>query len=245
MRKKTKLDKVKQELDSKRHEIFSTKEINELLLNEYESPLQPSDHCYNRINKQVNFEEYFEKSPSIFIYIKRNEYKYVGENHAYTGDVYWKPEGEGKKERIVGKWKDGEYFSLEDKFTDSIIYPDDMVGENIIEGAKKQIVVNSYERNPDARKRCLKEHGYDCKVCGFNFEEKYGDIGKNFIHVHHTKPLSEIGEEYEVDPNDLIPICPNCHAMLHKKRNPPYTIDELKDKINTQVNKRSIKNGKG
>ncbi|MEG0771017.1 MAG: HNH endonuclease, partial [Clostridia bacterium] len=58
----------------------------------------------------------------------------------------------------------------------------------------------------------------------------YGEIGKDFIHVHHLKPLNEIGEEYIVNPvNDLIPVCPNCHAMLHRKINAKYlSVEELK-----------------
>jgi hypothetical protein len=97
----------------------------------------------------------------------------------------------------------------------------DTVTEPCYEGALKEVKVNKYERSPEARTKCLK--CYDkpsCLICGFNFEDAYGDIGKNFIHVHHLKPLSEIGEEYEVDPTrDLIPVCPNCHAMLHRKNN--------------------------
>jgi hypothetical protein len=113
------------------------------------------------------------------------------------------------------------------------IYPDDIVDNNqsIIEGAKKSVVVNIYERNPIARQQCLDKHGYVCIICTFDFERKYGEIGKNFIHVHHIKPLSEIDEEYEIDPvKDLCPVCPNCHAMLHRK-NPAYMIEEIKNKI--------------
>ena len=100
--------------------------------------------------------------------------------------------------------------------------------ETFIEGAKKHIIVNSYERNPLARKRCLEHYGYNCSVCGFNFGEMYGKVGEKFIHVHHLLALNQIGEEYIVDPmKDLRPVCPNCHAMLHK-RNPTYTIEELK-----------------
>ncbi len=66
---------------------------------------------------------------------------------------------------------------------------------------------------------------------GFNFRKYYGPTGKNFIHVHHLKPLSEVKDEYEVNPEeDLRPVCPNCHAMLHKK-NPLYEIEELKKLI--------------
>lgn len=104
--------------------------------------------------------------------------------------------------------------------------PDD---EPIIEGAKKQITVNSYERNPIARQKCLEHFGYNCSVCDFNFYEKFGEIGKDFIHVHHLREISLIGEDYTINPyEDLRPVCPNCHAMLHKKR-PAYSIEELKN----------------
>ena len=102
---------------------------------------------------------------------------------------------------------------------------------NYFEGAKKQITVNAYERNHQARSKCIEHNGLDCKVCGFNFEQAYGEVGKDYIHVHHIKPLSEIQENYQVDPiNDLIPVCPNCHAMLHRNK-PAYTIQEVKQTI--------------
>ena len=65
-------------------------------------------------------------------------------------------------------------------------------------------------------------------VCNFDFEKIYGKIGQNFIHVHHLTKVADIGNKYEVNPiKDLIPVCPNCHSMLHKQE-PPFTIDELK-----------------
>ena len=61
-----------------------------------------------------------------------------------------------------------------------------------------------------------------------DFESLYGEIGRGFIHVHHLVPISSIGESYDVNPaTDPVPVCPNCHNMLHKKE-PPYTIEELK-----------------
>ncbi|WP_431146162.1 HNH endonuclease [Bacillus cereus] len=72
-------------------------------------------------------------------------------------------------------------------------------------------------------------NGFSCVVCGFNFEERYGQMGKDFTHVHHLKELSQIGEEYEINPiEDLRPVCPNCHSMLHKRK-PAYSIEELKN----------------
>lgn len=96
------------------------------------------------------------------------------------------------------------------------------------EGAKYQITINAYERSSEARSICIKHHGLNCSVCGFNFEKAYGEIGSRYIHVHHLKPLSEIAETYRINPiKDLRPICPNCHAMIHRRK-PAYTIEELK-----------------
>lgn len=102
------------------------------------------------------------------------------------------------------------------------------------EGAKRQITVNAYERNASARKQCVAYYGYNCSVCKMNFESFYGTIGQKFIHVHHLQPLSELQDRYQVDPiKDLRPVCPNCHAMLHKRK-PPFTIDELQ-KVMSEV----------
>ncbi|MBK8814738.1 MAG: HNH endonuclease [Methylococcaceae bacterium] len=111
-------------------------------------------------------------------------------------------------------------------------YPDELdKSEALFEGAKSTVLVNSYERNPIARAKCIEHFGVQCFVCNFDFENEYGEIGKEFIHIHHLKQLSVIGQDYQVDPvNDLKPVCPNCHAMLHK-RNPPFSIDELKSII--------------
>jgi len=85
------------------------------------------------------------------------------------------------------------------------------------EGASRTINVNAYERDPRARKACIEHYGTKCIVCGFDFAMVYGTLGKAYIHVHHVVPLSSIGERYAVDPiRDLRPVCPNCHAMLHK-----------------------------
>jgi len=102
------------------------------------------------------------------------------------------------------------------------------IPEKYIEGVSKVISVNSYERNPTARKKCIKHYGYQCAVCSFNFEKTYGAIGKNYIHVHHIIPIGKLKKEYEVDPiKDLIPICPNCHAIIHRTQ-PVITIEELR-----------------
>lgn len=102
---------------------------------------------------------------------------------------------------------------------------------NLPEGKKKQVIVNTFERNTVARNLCIKYFGAQCSVCDFDFDKKYGTIGKGFIHVHHLVELSTIGAEYKVNPiTDLRPVCPNCHAMLHQK-SPAYNIEELRDII--------------
>lgn len=55
---------------------------------------------------------------------------------------------------------------------------------DVMEGAATTILVNSYERNSAARTRCLKHHGLKCRVCGLDFFESYGALGRDFIHVH-------------------------------------------------------------
>lgn len=89
--------------------------------------------------------------------------------------------------------------------------------ERYVEGALATIAINRYERSGEARIKCLEAKGYQCTVCEFDFEKAYGEAGKGYIHVHHLMPLSEIKQTYQVDPaRDLIPVCPNCHAMLHR-----------------------------
>lgn len=120
------------------------------------------------------------------------------------------------------------------------LFPDDLeTGKKYFEGAMKRILVNAYERDPKARTACLKHHGRDCVVCGFNFDARYGELGKDFIHVHHLKPLALTDGEYELDPvADLRPVCPNCHAMLHRGES-VLSIEELRRRVERLTNVRS------
>lgn len=96
---------------------------------------------------------------------------------------------------------------------------------DLLEGGVQQITMNRYERNPAARKRCIEKYGTTCKVCGLSFKDMYGEIGNGFIHVHHITPLSQTKVVHSIDETDLIPVCPNCHAMLHKGN---VSVEELR-----------------
>jgi 5-methylcytosine-specific restriction protein A len=115
------------------------------------------------------------------------------------------------------------------KAPDTFISPEEIPPSTThVEGSVRQALVNTYERNPAARAKCISYYSSTCAVCGFDFGRTYGELGEGFIHVHHLKELSSIAKEYEVDPiHDLRPVCPNCHAMLHK-RMPAISIEELK-----------------
>jgi 5-methylcytosine-specific restriction protein A len=96
------------------------------------------------------------------------------------------------------------------------------------EGGRVTLEVNRYERDHRNRTLCLQARGYRCTVCDFNFAERYGELGRDYIHVHHLTPVSQMGNGYVINPLvDLVPICPNCHAMIHKA-NPPLTPESLK-----------------
>jgi len=112
------------------------------------------------------------------------------------------------------------------------LFSDESVGHTKhTEGSRLRVEVNIYERSREARNKCVAHYGARCLVCDFDFEAAYGDIGKGFIHVHHLVPLSEITKSYIVDPiRDLWPVCPNCHAMIHR-RIPAFSISELRKLI--------------
>lgn len=107
-------------------------------------------------------------------------------------------------------------------------YPDEVQIDVFTEGAVRQVHVNAYERDRHARSVCIAHHGSACAACGMDFERVYGPEGAGFIHVHHLRPLASIGESYEVNPvEDLRPVCPNCHAIIHR-RTPPLQIEQVR-----------------
>jgi 5-methylcytosine-specific restriction protein A len=105
----------------------------------------------------------------------------------------------------------------------------DLKNQTFKEGKSYDVALTKFERNSAARRLCVKHHGATCNICGFDFFKTYGEIGRGFIHVHHKNPISQKAENYEINPiTDLVPVCPNCHAMLHSSKDNILPVEELK-----------------
>lgn len=129
----------------------------------------------------------------------------------------------------------GGIYLLEEEYAGSV-FPDEIPKTGLREGASKKVTVNAFERNAQARAECIEHYGAKCCICEFEFQKLYGkELGAGFIHVHHLVELASMGEEYEINPiNDLRPVCPNCHAMLHKRK-PALQPEELKRIIGAET----------
>jgi hypothetical protein len=133
------------------------------------------------------------------------------------------PEEHGRLERDLGS-QPGSYRSADE--------PDP--GQTYSEGTLTRVEVNKYERDPRARQECLDRYGHRCQACGVDFGERYGALGEGFIHVHHIRELSTVGPGYTVDPAvDLRPLCPNCHAMVHRV-SPAMPVEDLRDLLSAR-----------
>ena len=110
-------------------------------------------------------------------------------------------------------------------FTSSI---NDLVEDSAVEGNETEYLSKKYERNPLNRQACIAAHGAKCSVCDMDFEKTYGILGNGFIEVHHIQPIATYGGSKKINPKtDLIPVCSNCHSMLHRK-DPPVSPEALR-----------------
>jgi len=190
--------------------------------------------------------ESIEKDPAS----QKNDYYAKIKNYQnFNKPVYAKDEN-GKtieiipESRLSNYWRDGvreinkeiynqiiELSDLSDSHPDLQLNDDapDGFTSTITEGAKRTTYTTTYERNPKLKRQALKIHGYSCMACGFNFEKVYGEYGKGYIHVHHTKPVATSGERTPDPETEMIVLCANCHAMVHRRKNKVLTLEELKD----------------
>jgi len=146
----------------------------------------------------------------------------------YQGITDSSPEGSSGIQRLADRLTQKYGINLDELD----MHPDEVDTDSVtIEGATVIRYVNRFERSKKAREECVKYHKAICAACGFDFKTKYGDLGIGFIEVHHLVELSRIKKEYVVDPKkDLVPLCSNCHSMIHRVQ-PALTLDALKKRI--------------
>lgn len=201
----------------------TTEQLTEAL--QYKAQIQ-TNSAIGRIGKAFYKNTGIEPPPSAYTEGSFAYFYFVGEYRDAIGWVMW-----GELKQAL------ENLHLVKSSSSLVELPTELNGEGeflYAEGKTIKVFVNRYERNQQARFKCILHYGATCQGCGFDFEKMYGSVATGFIQVHHIIPLSEIGKSYNVDPvKDLIPLCANCHSVVHLVK-PAMTIDELKKLINTK-----------
>lgn len=92
------------------------------------------------------------------------------------------------------------------------------------------------ERNRQLAVQAKKSHGTTCQVCGFRFEDLYGELGAGYIEAHHLIPIAELSQRPRaLNPaTDFAVVCANCHRMLHTQRGRVLALDELRAIVELQ-----------
>jgi predicted HNH restriction endonuclease len=112
---------------------------------------------------------------------------------------------------------------------------DSLTAEERWEGGKKRRFTNYYERKPKLRLAAIRCHGMKCNICGFDFEETYGDRGKQYIEVHHLRPVSSLAKRTRVDPKtDMTTVCSNCHRMIHRRTDDVLSLKSMRTLLETR-----------
>ncbi|QFT90839.1 HNH endonuclease [Bacillus sp. THAF10] len=184
-------------------------------------------------SKKKGFELLFEHNPMVNI----NDISMVHYKQDRLKDTPWDKEPRVDLEALYNK--------MDTKRLRNIVKHDvemekQQYASSYKDGEVKQYYGNRYERKSKNRLNAIEIHGTQCAVCDFKFEEVYGELGKDFIEIHHVKPLSTLDGAIEIDAeNDLVPVCPNCHRMLHRKREKVLSVGELKEIIQSQISIKS------
>lgn len=123
----------------------------------------------------------------------------------------------------LGMVNDRPFPSEEDELTSSIV-------ESTTDGKKTLCYTTRYERNAQNRRNAITIHGTVCQGCGFDFEKTYGEIGRDYIEVHHVKPLCEGEGSVPINAEtDLICVCANCHRMIHRRKDSVLSLKALQE----------------
>lgn len=114
----------------------------------------------------------------------------------------------------------------------------------INEGTQTIVRTKVYKRSSKLRAQAINYYTnidgrIKCKVCCFDFEEFYGEHGAGFIEIHHQKPVFQFdGEDVERTITNalenVIPVCSNCHRMIHRRRDNPLSFSEMKSHIKSE-----------
>lgn len=155
---------------------------------------------------------------------------------------YWRdgvrPIGRDVFQRIVDAATLGDSLQIEN--VDQPLNDKEVLLRSIQEGSPMMVYTTKYERSRVLREQAVSIHGRSCVACGFNFGSFYGDYGAGYIQIHHINPVSELEEPRAVDPAvELIPLCANCHAVVHRRKDRTLSIDELKSFIAEAVHEDS------
>ncbi|QXT39420.1 HNH endonuclease [Gymnodinialimonas ceratoperidinii] len=126
-----------------------------------------------------------------------------------------------------------EWYSVETPIPPANSY-EPLIVQTFEEGEQSMLLSKRVERSAAARKRCLDIHGHQCLVCNKSMSDRYGEMGEDVIDVHHLNELSQTNGKYLVDPEtDLVPVCPNCHRMIHTQQ-PALSLEAVR-KILTKL----------
>lgn len=102
------------------------------------------------------------------------------------------------------------------------------------EGAIEEMVVELRKRDPHLKSSAIQAYGTVCQICGFDFSEIYGELGKGYIELHHKRPLSESIEIQQTTLEDVAIVCSNCHSMLHRNGKNALPVQALIEIIQMQ-----------
>jgi putative restriction endonuclease len=187
-------------------------------------------HAYYRDVYELFYERNGNKTSDWKAQIRGTVERFSSDSDYYGGneDIFFAVEGKGK-----GHWGLREY----DNNSVNIDITEDDCG--FPEGKKRLRQHIIRERNPKviklAKENYQNKNGHlKCEVCEFDFEEKYGEIGKDYIEGHHTIFVKDIPEGYITVPDDIVLLCANCHRMIHRRR-PWITKEKLGNLLKRKV----------
>ena len=96
-------------------------------------------------------------------------------------------------------------------------------------GSAVGVLDHEWERDPLIRALCLRYHGTRCHICHTDLAQRYGHLGASSTQVHLIHPRAFVDVSRVPDPvEDLIPVCPSCHVMLHLGRTDPMPVEDLR-----------------